>query len=419
MHGGISGHASPVTQAVWWLCIWGLVFLPSSLFAEDLRIRNTQWNGLSELFALAATEGGTEHAEWVDVTRLTGDEALLVMHPVIPLPVNDLAKFMRRGGRVAIADDYGSGSRFFSTFGMGLHAPKPGAPSVLRHNQQLPIATPIVGHALADGVDALVTNHPQVLFHPTLTPIFGLAHDRAAVVLSGAVGNGRLVAISDGSVFINNMLQFRGNRAFARNLVRFLHGSGRSGTLLIADSETRWQQSARALQRPISEVSNALDRLSHVQLPRLAVTMFSTLLAGLLLSMVVTSLPKRSAYARRAYLQSVECAAGMAGRVSHYADGDRSMLLPLGSLRRELEQRAVERARLSSASSRADVRKALGDLGATTLASEYEELLAEIDRLQDTNAPVSTRRFSELVASGRRILADLDALPPLHHERHE
>jgi hypothetical protein len=398
--------------------LW-LVFDPSRASAEDLRVEETKWNGLSEFFALAASEGAAQRPEWIDVTRLTGQEALLVIHPVIPLPANDLAKFMRRGGRVAVADDFGAGRRFFATFGMGLHEPKAEALSFLRHNARLPIATPIVGHALADGVDALVTNHPQILYHPTLTPVFGLARDRAAVVLSGAVGSGRLVAISDASVFINNMLQFRGNRVFARNLIRFLHGPGRSGTLLIADSETRWQQSARALQRPISEVSSALDRLSHLQLPRLAVTMFSTVLAGLLLSMVVTSLPKRSAYARRAYLQSVECSAGMAGRVSHYADGDRSLLVPLGYLKRELEQRATERARIGTAVNRAEVQKVLGDLGAGTLANEFGQLMTDIDRLQETNAPVSTRRFSELVGSGRRILADLDAFSPLHHERHE
>ncbi|MET0384947.1 MAG: hypothetical protein ABW321_03260, partial [Polyangiales bacterium] len=316
-------------------------------------------------------------------------------------------------------DDFGEGRRFFATFGMGLNEPRAEPAAVLRENTHLPIASPIVSHALADGVDALVTNHPQVLYHPTLTPVFGLAGEQAAVVLSGAVGSGRLVAISDSSLLINNMLQFRGNRQFARNLVRFLRGPTRSGTLLIADSETRWQQSSRTLQRPLAEIAGALDRMSHLQLPRLAVTLFSTVLAGLLLSMVVTSLPRRSAYARRAYLQTIECVAGMAGRVSHYASGEHSLLAPLSSLKREIEYRAASLLRAPTQLQRSEVVKALNELGGPTLGTELGQFMADVDRLQDTSALVSARRFSELVASGRRILADLDDLSPPHHERHE
>jgi hypothetical protein len=231
-----------------------------------------------------------------------------------------------------------------------------------------------------------------------------------------------LVAISDASIFINNMMQFRGNRTFARNLGRFLRGAaqgGHKGRLLIADSATHWQPSAQGVRRPLADLSRTLDRVSHVQLPKLAVTILSIALAGLLLSMLATSLPKRTAYARRAYLQSVECVAGMAGRVNHYAGGTRSLLGPLVALRREIERRALERLRSGPDAVALDVRRALQDRGEATLASAFTGFASEVDRLQEQAVIVSVRHFSELVTSGRRILADLDALSPQAYERHE
>ncbi|MEY4575915.1 MAG: hypothetical protein RL701_618 [Pseudomonadota bacterium] len=411
-----------VAHALCAFCMLWLNFSPFRVSAEDLRIRDRSWNGLSELFTVAGAEGPVEHVDEVAVTQLTGDDALLVVHPTTSLPSNELAKFMRRGGRVAVADDFGAGRRFFGTFGMSLGEPKADLPNVLRNNVHLPIAVPLVGHTLADGVSALVTNYPQVLFHQTLTPVFGLSGDQSAVVLSGAVGSGRLVAISDASVFINNMMQFRGNRTFARNLIRFLRGAaqgGHKGRLLIADSATRWQPSVQGVRRPLLDLSSALDRASHVQLPKLAVTMLSIALAGLLLGMLATSLPKRTAYARRAYLQSVECIAGMAGRVNHYANGSRNLLGPLVSLRREIERQALTRLRSGTDTLAFDVRRALQERGEATLASAFGGFASEVDRLQEQTVIVSARHFSELVASGRRILADLEALSPQAYERHE
>ena len=401
----------------------GLVFGPVRAKAEDLRFQNQAWNGLSELLEAAAEDGPVQTPKTIDVTQLSGSEGILVVHPVSSLPAAELAKFMRRGGRVAVADDFGAGSRFFGTFGMTMSQPGPSLPQLFRKNPALPIASPIIAHALADGVGGMVTNHPQVLQHPSLTPVFGLTGEHGAVVLSGAVGSGRLVAISDASVLINNMLELSGNRAFARNLARYLRGADAHGRLLIADSATEWEPSGRSLRHPLDELKSTLARLSHPQLPRLAVIVFSTALAGLLLGVAATSLPRSSAYARRAYLQSVECNSGMAGRVSHYAAGDRSLLAPLLSLKRELERRAADSVRASAQLQRVDLLRALTAAGhRPQLSEELGRFMAEVDRLQDASAihaaPVSVRQFSELVATGRRILTDLDAPAQSHHERH-
>lgn len=391
-----------------------LVLSQSRVWAEEITTANVGWNGLSELLEIAAQDGDTTRLSKVDVSHLSASDGLLIVHPVQPLPTAELAKFMRNGGRVAVADDYGAGGRFLATFGMTLRDVEGEPVRALRGNPAWPIASPVAAHALTDGVSALVTNHPRVLYHPTLTPVFELSGDLGAVVLSGAVGGGRLVAIADSSVLINNMLEFEGNRQFARDLVRFIRGRGPSARLLIADSASRWEIGTRSLEKPLAQLSAALERLSRPQLPPLAIVVLSGALAGLLLSIAATSLPRRSAYGRRAYLQATEILAGMAGRVSHYAGGERSLLAPLLTLKGELEQQAADVLRPSTQLQRAELLQGLVAAGLKPeLARELGQFLQEVDRLQNASTlhakPVTVRHFSELVALGRRILAELDA----------
>jgi hypothetical protein len=104
--------------------------------------------------------------------------------------------------------------------------------------------------------------------------------------------------------------------------------------------------------------------------------------------------------------------AGMAGRVSQYANGDRNLLAPLVSLRREVEVRATERLHVPAEVAPSDLSKALSNRGVPPLAIAFERFITDIDQLQGRGALISARHFSELVANGRRILADLDAIVP-------
>jgi hypothetical protein len=306
-----------------------------------------------------------------------------------------------------------------------MHEPGRNNPHALRHNPQLLVATALLGHALADGVAGLVTNHPQVLYHPDLTPVFSLAGAQGAIVLSGAVGKGRLVAISDASIFINNMLEFPGNRAFAINLLRFLRAGGHT-RLYLAGSDTRFRADSRRMHvdKPFAQIAASLARLAQPRLPALAVLALAIALSTLLLAAIATSLPRRSAYARRAYLQAPECAAGMAGRVSHYASGERSFLQPLLVLKLEIEGRLNERAHSGDAAASSELLRELEVHAGPDLVRELSAFTASMERFQVGALgmhpqPVSARQFSELVASGRRILAGLDAAPTEVHERHE
>jgi hypothetical protein len=392
-----------------------LVFDLNSVGAEELSLNCSAWNGLSELRTLASSQGDVFAPERIDVAQLDASDALLIVHPVTPLPTSELAKFLRKGGRLAVADDFGTGRDLFAAFGMGLHAPGRDAPRSLRNNPALLIATPLAGHTLADGVDALVTNHPQVIYHPDLTPIFSLSSGHGAIVLSGAVGRGRLVAISDASVFINNMIELPGNRAFASNVLRFLRSSPRT-RLYLADSDTHWLSGFRQLTtgNPLARVSAALAQLAKPRLPALAVLAIAVVLATVLLAGAATALPRRSAYARRAYLQNPDVGAGMAGRVQYYARGHRNYMGPLLVLKLELEHRLVEHLDARGQPQRSEILQALHDRGwSEARVRELSDFMLTVDRLQSgalgTETQVPARRFSELVGVGRRILAELDA----------
>ena len=394
-------------------CVLILVFCRSAVCAEELSVERRAWNGLSELLAIARTQGSVLTPAQLDATQLEATDSLLIVHPTTPLPIAELAKFLRKGGRLAVADDFGTGRSLFAAFGMGMHPPNRASSRSLRGNPELLIATPLAGHALADGVEALVTNHTQIIYHPDLRPVFALSGSRGAVVLSGAVGKGRLVALADASLLINNMLQFPGNRSFARNLLHFLRTSSTT-RLYIAGTNTVWLSGFRHLTTgdPIARIAGALEQLAKPQLPAPAVFALSIVLAAVLLVAAATALPKRSAYARRAYLRTPECIAGMAGRVAYYTGSDRSYLAPLLLLKAELERRLVGRVHASEQPQRDEVVQSLRATGwSEEQLRELSDFMQSVDRLQDgsvaSDQRVAGRQFSELVAIGRRILAEL------------
>ncbi|MDD9936946.1 MAG: DUF4350 domain-containing protein [Myxococcales bacterium] len=200
---------------------------------NDFRLEGAAWNGLSGFLELArahAVEVATPDA--VDLAAIAAQDGIILIHPTDDVPVADRSAFMRDGGRLAIVDDFGTGDAVLDNFGIERgDVAAPPQTRRLRGNRNVLIATPGVGHPLTDDVRALVTNHAQQLRHPALEPLFVLQDDGSAIVLAGAVAAGRLVAVGDGSVLINNMLEFAGNRRHSRRISpRRSAPSGASGS---------------------------------------------------------------------------------------------------------------------------------------------------------------------------------------------
>src|SRR5687768_11025629 len=184
---------------------------------EDFATEGGAWNSVSELMQLARDRGITiEVPARLDAGTLSPADALLILSPDEPLPSREITAFLRAGGRVLLADDFGAGDSLLGTFEIGRGPPSTASALKLRGNPALLVARPHGQHRLTREVTALVSNHPAMVYHRELSPIFEL-HRGEALVLAGAVGEGRLVVLSDPSVLIDNMLELRGNRRFAEN----------------------------------------------------------------------------------------------------------------------------------------------------------------------------------------------------------
>ncbi len=278
--------------ALWW-SVCG-----ASARADDYRPDGTDWNGLSELISLAAAEDIPLRAvDDVDLGRTSPTTGLLVVYPATPLPKRDIARLLRAGMRIAVADDFGAGAELFRHFGIDRHFPSHQNVLRFRTKPELLVARPRYRHALTEGVSSLVTNHPTVVQHPALEPLAGFGDASQGVVLTGAVGNGRLVAISDPSMFINNMLQFSGNRRFAVNLLRYLAVDREEGVLLATPS-TRFSGdglSGDRAQRKLA-LNDWIAKVSRVDTPPAALWIGATVITAIFLVFATTALPLRSPY---------------------------------------------------------------------------------------------------------------------------
>jgi len=216
------------------VAVTGLSLLTvSRVHAAPFDTSGTDWEGCSRLIDIAREELGTSRVnvvDEIDYERLGPSDGVLLIHPEGAYDLDELTTFMKLGGRVAVVDDFGDGERLLERFRIG-RGPSPSDPLQMLHgNPQLPIATPSSGHPIVADVAQVVLNHPTTVKHPDLSTLLRIPRiggDAGPdVALAGQVGEGRLVAMGDPSIFINSMLRFPGNRALAKNLLGYLLEGG-------------------------------------------------------------------------------------------------------------------------------------------------------------------------------------------------
>ncbi|MCL2824645.1 MAG: DUF4350 domain-containing protein [Polyangiaceae bacterium] len=198
---------------------------------------DNSWEGCSTfIHTLKETIGNdkvitTSNLKWGDLTPYDG---LIVIYPLRPLHSDELSAFLRSGGRVAIIDDFGASEENLQRFQIN-RVPAPTQPArMLRNNPALAIAEPIADttagrtsgvHPAVASASTVVTNHPSALTHPNLTSVLRIqatGEPDGIIAVAGQVGKGRLFAVSDGSVVINQMLRYPGNRGLAQGIGAYL-----------------------------------------------------------------------------------------------------------------------------------------------------------------------------------------------------
>lgn len=390
----------------------------------DFATTNDQWNGTSGLLEVGREQDAeVEVVTRLDLGTLTPADGLLVLYPTEEMPAGELSAFMRAGGRVALADDYGAGDSLLGLFRIGRADPNADATDVLRlrGNRALLVARPESPHPLGDGVSSLVTNHPRVLFHADLEPIFTLGAGQA-VVLAGAVGQGRFVAIGDPSIFINNMLQLDGNRRFASNLLLYLRGSG-SGRVLVVEPGGRivGRYGEPGADRPLHDLRALLERAAALALPAPALRILALAVAVILVLLVAGVVPRTSPYQATAMFREELVPGGLWGRVEWYRARSSDLLEPTLVYKLELEAALAARLgiRIGGPGARGDAARrthaqemidAMRARGMTS--SEIDDARRLLDELaglasgatNGTAPPVPEARFRSIVARGEALL---------------
>jgi len=191
------------------------------------------WNGLSTFSALAAGEGlqilERTHMDW---TELDSNDVLVLIYPTNYVDPSKVISFIRNGGRVLIADDFGTGDQILAQLG-GRRSQNFRASRYQDDHVFSPIAMPSGVHPLSAGVKELTTNHPSAITQLAgMQSVFSF-NSGESVVAAGELGLGRYVALADPSVLINRMLQFEGNLQFAINLLRYLIRAQESDRVIV------------------------------------------------------------------------------------------------------------------------------------------------------------------------------------------
>lgn len=206
---------------------------------------NPAWDGAADLQSEARTVGA-ESDLVLNTTAYGSVQAnstvAVVLSPDRPYTETEttrLRRFVNQGGTLVVAEDFGNHSNGLLA-GVGATARFDG--SLVRderYNYRSPamlVATNVSAHPMVDGVGKLTINHGTVV-EPhesrSVANTSGYAYlDRNRndglddneslgtypVVTTERVGEGRVIVVSDPSLFINAMLDRPGNRRFVHNV---------------------------------------------------------------------------------------------------------------------------------------------------------------------------------------------------------
>ncbi|NLV12608.1 DUF4350 domain-containing protein [Haloarcula argentinensis] len=207
---------------------------------------NSQWDGAGELRGVVADAGanvtvGTNVSQYP--TSGADGTVAVVLSPAEPYSSSErtrIAEFVRGGGTLVVAEDYRPhGNELLAA--VGADARFDGRPVYdnrnYYRNSSLPEATPAGDYPETTGVDTVVLNYGTTVRAGNATTLVNTSEyayldsngnakldgeEQLAsrpVVTSESVGDGRVIAVSDPSIFVNAMLERGDNRRFVQNIV--------------------------------------------------------------------------------------------------------------------------------------------------------------------------------------------------------
>lgn len=221
-----------------------VVLVTGATSTSSFGTHNPSWDGTADLRSIAEERSTMTILRNVTAyDEMSGNGTLaIVLSPAEPYgeDVAAVQRFLDRGGTVLIAEDYRPHSNALLS-AVGASARFDGTPLRDERNYersprfvQASVAT---DRSLAGGVETLVLNRGTVLDAGAATVVARTSRDayldenrndalddaetpaERPVMAVESVGEGRVITIADPSVFINSMLAYGDNRAFATELV--------------------------------------------------------------------------------------------------------------------------------------------------------------------------------------------------------
>jgi hypothetical protein len=233
---------------------------------EDFSTYNTAWNGASDAKSLTSRDGYTTRAVFaLGEIGSAGDGVLFMLNPNSSVgfaggDASTLRAFVQNGGVLVLANDFGNGNAVLRGLGVSDVARFNG--SLLEDNVSrgvdaaLPLITDINASGLTAGVHELYFNYGTALdtsggnvtvlarSAPTsylLTPAgdgatAGGATGARPVLATLDYGKGRIVMLSDPSVFINGMLGQADNQQLLTSMLANLTGGDKAVPIMFDES---------------------------------------------------------------------------------------------------------------------------------------------------------------------------------------
>lgn len=437
---GGAKRASRARAFLWFAAALSIVALHRAAQAKAFELSDHRWEGMSTFLDVLRAEAGdarvvpTYKLDW---DQITPNDAILVVHPDHPLDPDSLGAFLNEGGRAAVLDDFGAGDRILSRFEIA-RIPPPARPfATIRNNPELAIAEPPPAtvdhppHPAVQGVDRVITNHPTGLRHPklaTLLTIRAVDGPDVDVAVAGVVGKGRLLAVSDPSLFINQMLRYPGNRTFASTLARYLlddASTGRHGQRLFllvnhfSEGGAFGQQKtfAELAARRATSAAHALESAFAGGLPATMALAFATMIAGGVAAFAMARHGRPYRHRSPRFVRPLPAVGrgGLAGRAAVLSAPSTPAALVLLELKAALEDELRDRLRADGSpptSTLVDLARAQGVLDEPT-AAELKRFFLGMATLETQVAAgqiprLGRRAVSRLTRSFHRFLAELD-----------
>jgi len=232
---------------------------------EDFSTYNTAWNGASNAKALASSDGYTARSVFtLSQIGTSGNGVLFMLNPnsSVDFAGSDaraLQSFIKNGGVLVLANDFGNGNAVLNGLGVSGVARFNG--SLLADNVSKvvdaahPLVKDVTTAGLTTGVHELYFNYGTaldtsdrnvtVLARSAPTSYLSTAGSKATIKAAAGArpvlatlnyGNGRIVLLSDPSVFINEMLGQADNQQLLTSMLANLTGGNKAVSIMFDES---------------------------------------------------------------------------------------------------------------------------------------------------------------------------------------